>query len=150
MLKISQPQDASKLMSSVLPEDLVFYRIPIPNQEREMSDGESQPPQSREHSSDTGLTPDLVNKRQAHPVPIYGSVSTTDIAEQVKSILCETEEGARLVLGAEDIIILNDGGGEVNEEAGRLKGLGDFPIEIRVKNGDAVRKTVRVIARDST
>lgn len=142
------PRDASEIISSSLPKVLQFYRIPIPNPQREMSHDESRTTQSWEHSSDSDLTADLVLRVQG--MPIFGSVSTADIAEQVKAVLRETKEGARVVLGADDIKILNDEGEEANKEADRLKMLGDFPVEIRVKSGDAVRRTVRILAREGS
>lgn len=141
-----QPQEASKIISSSLPKVLQFYRIPIPNPEREMSHGESRRTQSWEPSSDSDLSADLVLRLQG--IPIFGSVSTADIAEQVKAVLRETKEGARVVLGADEIKILNDEGEEANQEADRLKMLGDFPVEIRVKGGDVVRRTVRILAQE--
>lgn len=151
MLIISQPRKTSEIMSSSLPEVLEFYRIPIPNPEREIS-RETQPLQIGDGSLDTDSTADIVLGGRADPVPIYGSVTTMDIAEQVKAVLRETEEGARVVLGAEDITILNHEGEKVNDEADRLKMLGDFQVDIRVKNGEAVRRTVsvRVISRENS
>lgn len=143
MLIISQPRKASEIISSSLPEILEFYRIPIPDPEREIS-RESQPLPIGDGSLDTDSAADSVRRGRADLVPIYGSVTTMDVAEQVKALLGETEEGARVVLGAEDITILNYGGEKVNDEADRLKMLGDFPVDIRVKNGEAVRRTVSV------
>ena len=151
MLIISQPRKASKIISSSLPEVLKFYPIPIPNPDREIS-RETQPLQIGDGSSDTDSTADLVLGGRADPVPIFGSVTTMDIAEHVKAVLSETEEGARVVLGAEDITILNSDGEKVNHEADRLKMLGDFQGDIRVKNGEAVRRTVsvRVTSRENS
>lgn len=58
------------------------------------------------------------------------------------------EEGTRVVLGPEDVTIARaevDGHGG---EADRIKVLGDFEIEVRVKGGEAVRRTVRVQAQE--
>ena len=140
MLIISQPRKASEIISSSLPEVLEFYRIPIPNPAREIS-RETQPLQIGDGSLDTDSTALGV---RADPVPIFGSVTTMDIVEQVLAVLGETKEGARVVLGAEDITILNHEGEKVNDEADRLKMLGDFQVDIRVKNGEAVRRTVSV------
>lgn len=108
-----------------------------------MSHDQSQPPPKLEPTSES-----KTSATKSPGVPIFGSVSTADIAEQVKTVLRETTEGARVVLGTEDVTILNDGGGEADLEADRLKELGDFPVEIQVKNGTAVRRIVRIIARE--
>ncbi len=81
-------------------------------------------------------------------VAIYGSVSVADIAEQVKAVLAATEEGARVVLGPEDIKIIRNEGQDAQAEADRIKMLGDFRVDIRVKGGDVVRRTVRIIGEE--
>lgn len=134
---------------SSLPVVIQFYRIPILNPRREISDDESRPFQSEEHDSDTDSTADsVVHRRQAHSVPIFGSVSTTDIAERVKAILRETKGEERVVLGAGDITILNHNGEEVKGNADRLKMMGDYLVAIRVQNGNAVSRTVRILAQE--
>ena len=80
-------------------------------------------------------------------VAIYGSVSTADIAESIKAILAESEEGARVVLSAEDITIITEGGNVLGAEADRLKALGEFDVDIRVKGGEAVRRFISVLAQ---
>lgn len=75
---------------------------------------------------------------------IYGSVSTADIAASIKAVLAMDEEGARVVLGPEDVTIVNSKQEEHGAEADRIKALGVFDIEVRVKGGEAVRRTVSV------
>lgn len=77
---------------------------------------------------------------------IYGSVSVADIAEKVKAELRGMEKGARVVLGPDDITIVQREGDQVREEADRLKVLGDFEVNIRVKGGEAVQRIVRISA----
>lgn len=77
------------------------------------------------------------------------------MAESMKAVLAGTTEGARVVLGAEDILIVqdeNDEFGHQNQgiEGDRLKALGDFQVEIRVKGGEPVVRTVRVKAQESS
>lgn len=81
-------------------------------------------------------------------VAIYGSVSTADIAESIKAILAESEEGARVVLSSEDITIITEGGNVPGAEADRLKALGEFDVDIRVKGGEAVRRFISVLAQE--
>lgn len=84
----------------------------------------------------------------AQVAAIYGSVSTADIAESIKAILAQTEEGARVVLSAEDITIVTNGGIVPGAEADRLKALGEFEVDIRVKGGEAVRRFISVKAQE--
>ena len=75
---------------------------------------------------------------------IYGSVSTADIAASIKAALAMDEEGARVVLGPEDVTIVSGKGDEDGGEADRIKNLGEFEIDVRVKGGEAIRRIVRV------
>jgi ribosomal protein L9 len=82
-------------------------------------------------------------KRAPEKVAIYGSVSTTDIAENLKAIMAEDEQGKRVVLGPEDITFVGK-----TEETDQVKHIGTFEINIKVKGAtDAVRRTIRVNAQ---
>ena len=75
------------------------------------------------------------------------------MAESIKAILAETTEGARVVIGAEDISIIQDEDDEFGLEykgieGDRLKALGNFQVEIRVKGGETVVRTVSVEAQE--
>ena len=140
----------------MIPSHLEFYRTPIVNPEPETP--KEQPPvrPSRRNQATSAAAADLaafeasMRKPQPEPqmVAIYGSVSTADIAESVKAVLAETEEGARVVLSAEDITIVTGEGPVPGAEADRLKALGEFEIDIRVKGGEAVRRFISVIAQE--
>jgi ribosomal protein L9 len=84
---------------------------------------------------------------EPQPIAIYGSVSTADIAESVKAQLAETEDGARVVIGADDIKIIRNEG-EEDADSDRLKTLGDHQIEIQIKGGGAVMRTVSIQAQE--
>lgn len=79
---------------------------------------------------------------------IYGSVSVVDIAEKVRIALGATDEGARVVVEPEDIKLLDNEGRGAEAEGDRIKVLGDFAVEIRVKNGVEVRRIVRISAQE--
>lgn len=78
------------------------------------------------------------------------------MAESIKAVLAQTTEGARVVIGAEDIAIVQDkhdgiGYQDKGIEGDRLKALGDFQVDIRVKGGEAVvRRTVSVKAQEAS
>ena len=72
-------------------------------------------------------------------------MSTTDIAFTIKELLAQSEKGRTAIIGVEDIKVLEDVGEGVEGE--RLKALGDFEIEVRVKGGEAIRRIASV--RDS-
>ena len=98
------------------------------------------------------MEPRLEKKVQG--VPIYGSVSTADIAASIKAALNlaatskENEEAARVVLNAEDISVVKEEGADIAGDVDRIKSLGDFAVNIRVKGGESVRKMIRVRAQE--
>ncbi len=76
------------------------------------------------------------------------------MAESIKAVLATTSEGARVVVGAEEITIVQDeNGGTGNQDKGiegdRLKALGDFRVEVGIKGGATVVRTVSVKAQAS-
>lgn len=116
-----QPQKAKELIESILPDIIPFYRTPISSPEP---------------------------KTRLEDVAIYGSVSVVDIAEKVRIALGATDEGARVVIEPEDIKIMDNEGRGAEAEGDRIKVLGDFAVEIRVKNGVEVRRIVRISAQE--
>ncbi|KAL6718962.1 Fructose-bisphosphate aldolase 1 [Lecanora helva] len=155
--KLLSPQRAFEILEASLPNHLIFYRTPIPEQETPRPE-----PPSRPRRATSAAAADLDAASDPLPKPpkpqlatIFGSVSTADIAEAIKAVLAGTKEGKRIVVGAEDVMILQqvDDEGEVQErgvEGDRLKALGDFKVEIRVKGAEAVMRTVHVQAQEST
>lgn len=94
---------------------------------------------------------DAANFAVAHEpqsIAIYGSVSTADIAESVKAQLAETEDGARVVIGADDVTIIR-GKEDEDADSDRLKTLGEHQVEIQIKGGGAVMRTVSIQAEES-
>lgn len=75
-------------------------------------------------------------------------MSVVDIAEEVKNALGATEEGTRVVIEPEDIKIMHDEGRGAEVEGDRIKVLGDFAVEIQVKNGGEVKRIVRILAQE--
>ena len=134
-----------------------FYRAPISVPESE-TPIQSQPRRLKRAASSAAAELEAASEPEPEPVQpqlthIFGSVSTADIAESIKAVLASTTEGARVVIGAEDINIIHT---EVHEsddqdkgiERDRLKVLGDFQVEVRVKGGEPVVRTVSVKAQE--
>lgn len=88
----------------------------------------------------------------AGPVAIYGSISTADIANAVKAIVAENDEAARIVFAEEDVRFVNlppVQGQASAAETDKIKHLGDYEVEIRIKGADVpVKKAVRVLPQD--
>lgn len=76
---------------------------------------------------------------------IYGSVTTLDVATNLKAMIAANEHTAgRVVLNAEDIRIVSG-----TDDESRAKHLGDFDIEISVKGvAQPVRRQIRVIPEE--
>ena len=133
-------------MAAVIPPEIVFYRTPIAAQE---PDASPEPPKLlRTPDIKTILQPSA--KPETKITKIYGSVSTVDISDYVKSILAQHEEGTRIVLGPEDVSIAEEGEDDNGTEPGRIKALGSFVVDIRVKGGEAIRRTAIVKAQEDS
>lgn len=87
---------------------------------------------------------------QPRTATIFGSVSTADMAEAIKAVLAETEDGKRVVVGAEDITLMGEIGETSMIEGDRVKALGDFPVQVRVKGGEPVQRIVSVRAQEAS
>lgn len=137
-------------MEAALPSHMIFYRSPIIDPEPEIPES----PTPKRAASPAAAVLDAASEPLKPPKPplatIYGSVSTADVVESMRAMLSRTEEGARVVLAAEDIKILVPDGVEPQDigiEGDRLKALGEFQVEARVKGGEAVVRTVSVRAQ---
>ena len=142
-----------------VPPRLDFYRTPIETQPTAPTTPPPQKPSSRtkkEASAElfeadaSGLNPAIHTKpvkSEPERIPIFGSVSTVEIANHIKALLAENDEAALVVLTAEDIqfVGLNE-----SDENDRVKFIGDYEVEIFVKGSEeAVKRTVRVLATTS-
>ncbi|KAI9835986.1 MAG: hypothetical protein M1837_003553 [Sclerophora amabilis] len=130
-VELLSPQRATQILSVLLPPHLTFYRgaIAQPPQQPQAQLA-PQPTTSRQNMSRavTSAAADLAAAAEEIPEPvhppvtaptgIYGSVSTADIASNIRALLAEHAEGSRVVLGAEDVTFVGgvgigeDGAGE--------------------------------------
>ena len=142
----AKPRRAAEIMEALVPGVVVFHRAPITATETE-PDPEPQPPLG---NSINAIGGDPSPKPATNPKPkptitrIFGSVSTTDMVDSIKAVLAEDKEGARVVLGAEDLVIQETTDEARGVEEDRLKALGDYKIEIRMKGVDPVRRVVSI------
>lgn len=126
-----------EIISNLLPANLDFYRTPISVPE---------PPPQRYSLSVPATSAVSAAALEAIPsaapakTNIYGSVSTMDIATNLKAILAEDEEGSRVVLSHEEISFVEEA-----DDKDRVKHLGTFEIEIKLKGApDVVRRSIKV------
>jgi len=144
MLTVPQPERATELLSILLPSRIDFHRKPI---EVEPT---SVPDQVKEGAASSAAA-DLVAASRApakpEPVSIYGSVSTADVVATVKAALARNDEAARVALSEEDIKFVGDTFGD---DETRIKHLGDFEVEMRIRGAEnVVKKVVRVLPQDT-
>ncbi|KAH7330205.1 hypothetical protein BKA65DRAFT_480363 [Rhexocercosporidium sp. MPI-PUGE-AT-0058] len=140
-LDLLSPEQATNILNTVLPSTLDFYRSPIalPTPKRMSPSIPASSQVSAAAAAAEANQPGKVGRRG-----IYGSVSTSDIAANLKAILAEDEEGVRVVLSHENISFV-----EETEDKDRVKHLGVFDIEIRLEGAqDSVTRTIQIIAQD--
>jgi ribosomal protein L9 len=143
-----QPDAATNIISKLLPANIDFYRTPIATEQHK-----SQPPKRLSPSIPAASAisaaaaegqPKEVEAKEPGKTSIYGSVSTSDIAANIKAVLAENNEGARVVLSSEHISFV-----EEMEDQDRVKHLGVFEIDIRLPGAaNAVRRTITVSAQE--
>lgn len=73
---------------------------------------------------------------------IYGSVSTADIAANLKAILWKDIDGARVTVSPGDISFV-----EQLEDEDRVNHLGIFTFDIRLGPSEKIRRTITVKAQ---
>ncbi|KAI4118536.1 MAG: hypothetical protein LQ345_001421 [Seirophora villosa] len=132
------PQRTSEIIETLIPPELIFHRVPITTPE----------PTSSPEPPGQSITAEALAQPMPAPITrIFGSVSTADMVDAIKAVLAEDEEGARVVLSAEDVYIDAEASEETGVEADRLKALGEYRVEIRPKGMvDAIRRGVSIRA----
>lgn len=141
------------LIATTLPLLMVFYRVPVKESGPTADRAQAQPSQGAASTAAAELAAAAIpipKSPDTSSVAIFGSVSKAEIADAAKAVLAQSEEGKRVVLGAEDITFTETEGDARGIEGDRLKTLGDFPIEIRVKMGEAVQRVVSVRAQEDS
>lgn len=80
-------------------------------------------------------------------IPIFGSVSTADVANRITHLLSDDQEASRIVLGADDVRFVNVSvEGPAAHETDRVKHLGEYQIQVRIKGADVpVESRIRVV-----
>ena len=87
---------------------------------------------------------------------IFGSVSTSDIADNLRAVLAleaakegGIQDAARVVLTAADVRIVPSEQQIESIEGTRIKAIGDFDIEIVVRGAESVKRKVRIAAEET-
>jgi hypothetical protein len=126
---------------------LVFYRTPIATPAA--SEPEPEKPRDRSVNSEADIFSRAAAPKlrvpEVAPTEIYGSVSLADVLSSIKSILVNAADGDRVILTADDIRLVG-----IEDGMDRVKTLGDFKVEIKVKGQDEViETTIQVLAEEA-
>jgi ribosomal protein L9 len=132
-------------LERLLPPTLEFYRAPnIPAPVRRLSPSLAATSSISAAAEAAAIENAKKNPGKPTKTPIFGSVSTTDIAANLKAILWEDKDGARVVLSPEDISFV-----EELEDKDRVKHLGTYDIVITLGPSESVRTKIDIRAQNS-
>ncbi|KAL7627899.1 hypothetical protein AAE478_002094 [Parahypoxylon ruwenzoriense] len=153
------PEETLSLLQTLLPEILTFFRKPIPAVPAPppppSTPAPPSPPRSPSLAANAAASTDVHRPSAPEPaapagpvsIPIFGSVSATDILAAVKEKLLAEGDAAqvsRIALEAEGVQILG-----LDEGEDRIKHLGTFDVRISAsKDLEPVHLTVVVAAEE--
>lgn len=123
-------------MDDLLPPEIVFYRTPIPTDERDDPEPAVAPSEDiQTPGSSAGATHKLTY--------IYGSISLFDIRAAVQELLARDEEGKRIVPSFLELIHdpRTDGDGY---DRTRIRALGSFPVTLQVRKWNPITRNIVV------
>ncbi|KAA8631856.1 hypothetical protein SMACR_12605 [Sordaria macrospora] len=133
------PETAHALLSELIPDTLTFHREPVPipvPQPKLAEEPKISPLIARSAPTPTPQTPSSTKAEGA----IFGSVSSTDILNQIKALISGHEDASRIVLRPSSVKIVGLADGN-----DRITHLGRWDIEIAVATGLTVRKSVQIV-----
>ncbi|KAI0506238.1 hypothetical protein F5B22DRAFT_624753 [Xylaria bambusicola] len=140
------PEEAQTLLSTLLPEVLVFPRIPV-------STTPAEPAIPRSPSLAANAAISTSDAAAAEVTPIFGSVSRGDILAVIKENLVADPNGGRVALEDESLEII--GLDPEYDGDNRIKRLGTFQVRISPGVGaegrviESVSRTVQVVPESS-
>ncbi|GAB7363580.1 hypothetical protein MBLNU230_g4151t1 [Neophaeotheca triangularis] len=151
------PERSAELVDIFVPPRLEFYRQPII--EEKAPEPEPEPelerPKRERQKFLSNAASDLLAARTVEDKPkkskaveapsIYGSVSSHDVLVAVRAAMGNNDESRRVVIEEEDLRFV----GLTSAEAGKIKHVGEYALEINVKGVEnGIKRTVRVIAQE--
>ncbi|KAF2426317.1 hypothetical protein EJ08DRAFT_561693, partial [Tothia fuscella] len=142
--ELLSPQRSLDLLAVLLPSKLEFYRPVVTS---------SLPSTSSPSSSSTNnpsaipkevlsiLSSSPASPKQSSQIPIYGSISTLDVANHIKEYISYNDEASQVVLNENDVKFV--GLGQL-DDVSRVKHLGEYGVEIGMKGveGKVSRRVV--------
>ena len=156
-----KPELATAILSRLLPPSIVFFRTPItvssPTPVLSPTPKRMSPSLSSgaflSAAAEAAAKESIAKVQAAQQIPvvvptertgIYGAVTTSDIAADLRAMLAEDKDGQYVSISAENISFV-----ALAEEDNRIKHLGTFEIEIRLDNtSEIVRRSIKVNAQE--
>lgn len=136
------PQRSLELVENFVPHRLEFHRQPAPEKPKP----KKPMPQFRGAAGD--LMASRLHSEDGRLRAIFGSVTPQDVLAAVREGMARNDEAARVVLLESEIAFV-DLPDVLGAEAGRVKHMGDFTVEIRARGAEgAVRRVVRVLPQE--
>ncbi|KAI0109490.1 hypothetical protein GGR51DRAFT_96374 [Nemania sp. FL0031] len=141
------PEETRDLLTSLLPEVLVFPRIPVATTPAPPPEPVvPRSPSLAANAATSAPTPAPSASQAAAVTPIFGSVSRSDILAMIKERLLADPQGSRVALDAESLQIL--GLDPEHDGENRIKRLGTFEIVITPgvsADGKEIEPVTRVV-----
>ncbi|KAI0549117.1 hypothetical protein F4679DRAFT_596077 [Xylaria curta] len=141
-------EETHTLLTTLLPEVLVFPRAPVSTTPPEPS-----APRSPSLAANAATSTPAPEAAKSTVTPIFGSVSRNDIVALIKEKLLESPQGSRVTLELESIELL--GLDPEHDGENRIKRLGTFEVLIAPgidSNGkeiEPVRRVIQVVAEET-
>ncbi|KAI0967682.1 hypothetical protein F4678DRAFT_445195 [Xylaria arbuscula] len=142
------PEDTQTLLTTLLPEVLIFSRIPVsttPAPPPEPSVPRS--PSLAYNAATSSGTPQAPAPAAPVVTPIFGSVSRNDILALIKETLLLDSQGSRVALEAESLELV--GLDPEHDGDNRIKRLGTFEVRISSGFGEPVTRVVQVVPEEA-
>jgi hypothetical protein len=136
------PERIHTLLTTLVPEVLVFHRKPIHTPAAETQAPSAAPKERRSpllahHDPEPAAKP---KEPEVDFKAIFGSVSTADVLASIKTALTRDPEAIRIPLEARSIRF-------IGEETDRVKQLGEFEVEIAVPGAGELVPEVQFVRR---
>ena len=155
-MKKLTPERSVELVKIFVPPRMDFYRQPIAEEKKPEPES---PVEEKKRPQFGGAAGDLLAARMRQsekakeessgPRAIYGSVSTNDVLVALRAAMANNDEAARVVLHEDDVKFVNLPEME-GLEAERVKYIGDFIVEIRVRGAEQpVRRVVKIVPQEA-
>lgn len=143
-----------QLLEIFVPQRMDFYRQPIIEEPAKVEEAAPEPKKKEQQRSASSAAADLLAARTQKPLEkpqpkltgaIYGSVSQHDVLVAVRAAMATNDEAARVIVSEQDVLFADEKARAEN----KIKEVGDFEVEIRVRGEESgIKRVVRVVPQE--